>query len=185
MSGYEPRDGDILVTGEKLVFYAFGYEHPPGRAFAFLKYVPKALCGKLEVEFLPMSWRYGGTELKRPKELFSPGGWRAVMRFLRSELPQYVFSCPFLGKEMIAVPLDRTERVLIPSECLRSLRARKRLDRLEERALELVELLSGASGVPEEDFGLHGSIAMGMHGPWSDVDSVSYTHLTLRTTERV
>jgi len=184
MGRYEPRDGDILITREKLVFYAFGYEHPPGRAFAFLKYVPRGLSRKLHVEFLPFSWRYSEVELKRPKELFSPEGWRAIMDFLKAELPHYIFSCPFLGKEMIAVPLDRAERILVPSECLKALEKRKSLDRLERRALELVELLSSASGVPKEDFGLHGSIAMGMHGPWSDIDLAIYGSRSFRAVEK-
>lgn len=184
--GYLPRDGDIIVAREGLVFYAFGYEHPPGRAFAFLKYIPERLAERLaarQVDFLPLRWRYEDIMLLRPKELFSPSVWRATLDFLRAELPDYVFYCPFLGKEMISVPLEHASRVLVPSECLKALRVRRARDRLQEAALEMVELLSSASGVPEEDFGLHGSLAMGMHGPWSDVDLVVYGSKAFRAVE--
>ncbi len=178
------RDGDILVSREGFVFYAFGYEHPPGRAFAFLKYVPEGLAGGLDVDFLPMRWRYGAWVLLRPRELFSPEGWLAVLDFLRRKAPDYLFYCPFLGKEMIAVPLRAVLRRYVPSDCLRALRALRARDKLQEKALELVELLSSSSGVPEDSFGLHGSLAMGMHSSWSDVDLVVYGSEEFRAVEK-
>ncbi len=181
---YQPRDGDILITGEGMVFYAFGYEHPPGRAFAFLKYVPEGLARYLKVDYLPHTWSYEGLRLLRPRELFSPANWRAVLSFLRERCPDYVFHCPFLGKEMIAVPLRPLRRVITPDGALRRLKALRNPDKLQRTALELIELLSSASGVPEEDFGLHGSLAMGMHGPWSDVDLVVFGSRAFRAVER-
>ena len=178
------RDGDIILTVEGLVFYAFGYEHPPGRAFAFLKYLPEELAQDLDVDFLPIRWKYGDRTLLRPKELFSPKTWPKVLGFLRSKMPEYVFKCPFLGKEMVAVPLDRVKDLLIPSDCLKALKGLRKLDELQRKALELVELLSSSSGVPEEDFGIHGSLAMGMHGPWSDVDLVVYGSREFRAVEK-
>ncbi|HDI01986.1 MAG TPA: hypothetical protein ENF78_06140 [Candidatus Bathyarchaeota archaeon] len=181
--GYRPRDGDILVTREGLVFYAFGYEHPPMRAFAFLKYVPSELAKGLDVDFLSTRWKFQGKILLRPRELFSPGNWRKVLDFLKSKAPEYVFSCPFLGKEMIAIPFPSLEHVFIPSEALKELKKLRPLDRLQRRALELVELLSSTSSVPEELFGLHGSLAMNMHAPWSDVDLVVYGSREFRAVE--
>jgi len=180
---YRPRDGDILVTKEGFVFYAFGYEHPPGRAFAFLKYVPEELAGDLKVDFLPTRWNFRGRTLLRPRELFSPRNWEATLNFLRARFPDYVFWCPFLGKEMVSVPLTSIKHIFVPSEALESLKRLSKRDRLQERALELVELLSSASGVPEELFGLHGSLAMGMHAPWSDVDLVVYGSREFRAVE--
>lgn len=180
---WQPRDGDILVTREGLVFYVFGYEHPPGMAFSFLKYLPEALARKLKLEYLPTRWRFRSRTLLRPRELFSPSSWKAVLDFLRSELPHYVFYCPFLGKEMVCVPKEALEAVFVPSECLRALKATREPDELQRKALDLVELLSSASGVPEEDFGLHGSLAMGMHGPWSDIDLVVYGSREFRAVE--
>ena len=40
MENWKPRDGDTFVTKEGFIFYVFGYEHPPNRVFAFLKYIP-------------------------------------------------------------------------------------------------------------------------------------------------
>ncbi|RLI06921.1 hypothetical protein DRO32_04780, partial [Candidatus Bathyarchaeota archaeon] len=183
MAGTLVRDGDILLTEEGLVFYAFGYEHPPGRAFSFLKYIPEEFSRHLKVDFLPIRWRMGDKVLLRPRELYSPSNLARIMEFLRSEMPEYLFYCPFLGKEMVCVPLSRVRKLLIPSECLRDLKSVRNPDGLQEKALELVEVLSSSSGVPEEDFGLHGSLALGTHGPWSDIDLVVYGSRSFRAVE--
>jgi len=66
---------------------------------------------------------------------------------------------------------------------MRTLSKTKRRDRLQALALELTTLLSTQSGVPLEDFGLHGSIALGMHRAWSDVDLVVYGSENFRKVE--
>ena len=179
-----PRDGDMLLTEQGFIFYAFGYEHPPGRAFSFLKYVPKHLSKGLEVEFFPIEWDLGGLKLLRPKALYSPSYWTRILRFLKAKFPEFVFYCPFLGKEMIAIPFSSVKKAFVPSECLRALRTLRLLDDLQMKALELIELISTASGVSEEDMGLHGSLALGIHGPWSDIDIVIYGSREFRAVEK-
>jgi len=179
-----PRDGDILLTRQGFIFYAFGYEHPPGRAFAFLKYLPEHLAEGLDVEFLPIKWDLGGLKLLRPRALYTSSAWGKTLRFLKDRFPEFVFYCPFLGKEMISVPLGSVKKAFVPSECLKALRTRGTLDGLQEKALELIELISSASGVPEEDMGLHGSLALGTHGPWSDIDIVIYGSREFRAVEK-
>ncbi|MBS7634033.1 hypothetical protein KEJ34_00800 [Candidatus Bathyarchaeota archaeon] len=40
MGCWKPGDGGIVFTKGGFISYTFGYEHPPDRAFAFLKYIP-------------------------------------------------------------------------------------------------------------------------------------------------
>jgi predicted nucleotidyltransferase len=61
---------------------------------------------------------------------------------------------------------------------------KKQRDRLEAIAVELINLLSTASGVPLEDFGLHGSLALSMHTSRSDIDIVTYGARNFRKLER-
>ncbi|MEM1550916.1 MAG: hypothetical protein QXR13_03160, partial [Candidatus Bathyarchaeia archaeon] len=62
----------------------------------------------------------------------------------------------------------------VPRVCLQALLKKTGRDRLQEMALDLIMLISGASNVPLEDFGLHGSIALNMHSGESDIDIVVY-----------
>lgn len=50
--------------------------------------------------------------------------------------------------------------------------------------VELTTLLSTASGVPLEDFGVHGSIALNMHTNKSDIDLVVYGARNFRKLEK-
>ncbi len=61
----------------------------------------------------------------------------------------------------------------------------KRKDDLQRIAFEFIELLSKESGIAMEDFGLHGSIALGMHTSKSDIDIVVYGSRSFRILEAV
>lgn len=50
--------------------------------------------------------------------------------------------------------------------------------------LDLIELLSKASNVPFEDFGVHGSVALNMHSSKSDLDTVVYGEENFRKVEK-
>ncbi len=71
----------------------------------------------------------------------------------------------------------------MPKECLRKLFEKKRTDGLQKLALELISHLSTKSKVPLEDFGIHGSIALGMHTKKSDIDLVVYGSRNFRNLE--
>jgi len=51
-------------------------------------------------------------------------------------------------------------------------------------ALDLIDLLSSESAITVEDFGVHGSIALNMHTPKSDIDFVVYGAQNLRKLEK-
>jgi len=54
---------------------------------------------------------------------------------------------------------------------------------LQKMALELIGMLSRESDVHKEDFGIHGSIALNMHAPESDIDFVVYGSNNFREVE--
>ncbi len=178
-----PMDGDTLVTVEGFVFSVFGYEHPEGRAIAFLKYIPSRLRGLFKVRILDRTWRFEGDELLRAERLYTAGNYRAILASFRENLSDYVYYCPHRMKEVLAVPLDRVRRVYSPRESLRALLEVGAKDPVQRCALDLIELLSESSRVPLEDLGLHGSIAMNMHSAGSDVDVVVYGGQNFRRVE--
>lgn len=176
-------DGDTLLTSEGFIFNVFGYEHPENRAIAFLKYIPSNLISPFRIRLLERKWRYGDLELMRAEKLYTAENYKLLLRVFRENFPDYIYYCPFRRKELISVPLNRVKRTFTPIDALRSLLAKANKDRLEETAIEVISLLSSSSGVPLEDFGVHGSIALGMHCGESDIDVVVYGGENFRRVE--
>lgn len=113
-------------------------------------------------------------ELYRAEKLYTPKNYQSFLDTFRDNFPNYIYFCPFREKEVISTPLNSIKRVYIPRECLSSLKKVNRKDSLQKTTLNLIQLLSEESGVPFEDFGVHGSIALNMHTPQSDIDFVVY-----------
>jgi len=184
VKAWTPRDGDTFVTKEGFVFYVFGYEHPKNRVLSFLKYIPSNLKLRFPIRFLRQKWKLGSVELARPEKLYTAQNYQKLLETFRSTYPQYVYSCPYRGKEVISAPLKHVEKVYVPKECLQRLFEKKSKDRLQTLAAELVYLLSTESKVPLEDLGLHGSIALNMHTAKSDIDLVVYGSKNFRSLEK-
>jgi len=168
------RDGDAVVTDHGFVFYVFGYEHPCDRYYGFLKYVPEEHAGLFDLEWLDIRWVMRGTTLLRPRELYSPGSHRRLVEAFRRSFPEFLNFSDQLGRWMVTVPWSRISEVYKPSRQLTLLARRGASDPLEEDALALIELLSGAAGVPRGFFGIHGSISLGTHHEGSDIDISVY-----------
>ena len=179
-----PTDGDTFITEEGFVFNVFGYKHPSNRVFSFLKYVPLRFKSFFQVRFLERTWTYGGLELFRAEKLYTAKNYQMLLEAFRNNFQNYVYFCPFREKEVISTPLDSIQRVFVPKECLNSLRKTKRKDSLQRVALDLIDLLTCASGIALEDFGIHGSIALGMHTLKSDIDLVVYGAQNFRKLEK-
>jgi predicted nucleotidyltransferase len=169
-----PRDGETLLTKEGFIFYVFGYEHPEGRVFAFLKYIPSRFAHHFPIRFLKQKWNLGDLELSRPEKLYTAQNYQKFVETLRSHFPHYLYCCPFRGKEVLSVPLDHIKHVYLPGECLQRIFEKEEKDDIQEETVELVSLLSKESGVPVEDFGIHGSVGLDMHSEYSDIDLVVY-----------
>ena len=168
------RDGVAVATTHGLIFYVFGYEHPPDRYHGFLKYVPEGLASRFDLPWLPYTWNYRGTTLVRSTDIYDPETYPRLIESFRSALPEYIYHDPGLDRPMITIPHALIEEAYIPSEQLKLLADRDPRDPLEERALELLTLISETSGVPMEDLGVHGSISLGTHQEGSDIDLSVY-----------
>jgi len=174
MPTWTSRDGDAFLTHEGFIFYTFGYEHPASRVFAFLKYIPSRLRNLFTIDYLPTRWKLGSSELIRPRHLYSSGNFRKYAEVFRRNFPDYLYYCPHREKEVICLTRNAIRRVYTPNERLKVLAKRRNRNRLQDLAVELVSSLSEASDIALDDFGLHGSIALGMATSQSDIDLVVY-----------
>ena len=179
-----PSDGDTFVTEEGFIFNVFGYEHPNDRVFAFLKYIPYKFRKLFHVRFLERNWKYGQMRLFRAEKLYTAQNYQAFLEAFRNNFPKYVYFCPFRGKEVISAPLSSVKKVYVPRDCLHFLIKLKHRDSLEKMTVDFIDLLSSESGIVMEDFGVHGSVALNMHTPKSDIDIVVYGSQNFRKLEK-
>jgi hypothetical protein len=169
-----PRDGDAFLTRDNFIFYTFGYEHSAERIFAFLKYIPARLSSLFPIVYLPTRWKLGETELVRPEKLYSAGNFEKILEVFDRDFPNYIYHCPHRNKTLMCPSLKVVKRVYAPDERLKTLLKKKNANQMQKLALKLVNLFSNTSNVPVEDFGVHGSIALGMETDQSDIDLVVY-----------
>ncbi|MCJ7613567.1 nucleotidyltransferase domain-containing protein [Candidatus Bathyarchaeota archaeon] len=169
-----PRDGETLLTKEGFIFYVFGYEHPENRVFAFLKYIPSNVAHYFPIRFLKQKWNLENIELSRPEKLYTVENYQKFLETFRKNFPQYLYCCPFRGKEVLSVPLDQIEKMYLPGDCLQAIFKKTNKDTIEKETVELFSLLSKESKVAIQDFGIHGSVGLNMHSEYSDIDLVVY-----------
>lgn len=177
-------DGDTFVTKEGFIFNVFGYEHPANRVFAFLKYIPAKFKDLFNIGFLERTWSYNQIKLFRAEKLYTAQNYQTFLKTFRQNFPNYVYYCPFREKEVISAPLSAIDKVYVPRECLCILSKLERKDALQALTLEFIDLLSSKSGINFEDFGVHGSVALNMHSPKSDIDIVVYGSKNFRKLEQ-
>ena len=127
---------------------------------------------------------YGKTRLFRAEKLYTAQNYQTFIEAFRKNFPDYIYYCPFRSKELISAPLSSIETVYVPRECLTKLQKVKKPDELQSMALELLNLISKQSGIGLADFGIHGSIALNMHAPESDIDFVVYGSENFRIVEQ-
>ena len=132
---------------------------------------------------LERTWKYGETRLFRAEKLYTAQNYQSFIETFRKNFPDYVYYCYLRNKELISAPLSSIKRVYVPKDCLTALTKLEHPDMLQKMALDLIRLLSKESGVGMEDFGIHGSIALNMHAPESDIDFVVYGSQNFRKVE--
>ncbi len=156
MRGY--RDHDQIRTLDGMIFTVVGNVHPPNRVQAYLKYTPSR----------------DGVGCKRILKRYSMEDLEATLIYLSEFAPQHLFHDETLGFEFSGPLRVNVERHFKPEECLERILAVEG-DVLERRAAELALELSDKSGVPIENFGVTGSILLGIHHPgFSDLDITVY-----------
>lgn len=161
----KPKDRDFIETVEGLLFCVVGYLHPPDRYTAYLKYVPTP-DGK---------WSRGGTRYARAIPYYHVSQVEATYPLLRERYPQYLFRCPVRNITVSSVPYTSVKTYFRPRRRLHSLLAGGAGDALEQRLIDLVDLLSDLSGLQVRDFGVTGSLLTESHNPqFSDIDLTIY-----------
>ena len=179
-------DGDAFLTKENFIFTVIGYEHPNSRYFCFLKYIPAELKPLFPVRLLRRTWklRPDDVTLFRAEKLYTAKNYQTLISTFKEHFPDYVYFCPYRWKDIISVPVRAIKRVFPAKNCMEELLAKKDKDPLEALAAELITLLSRCAGVPIQDFGLRGSIALNMHSEESDVDFAVYGAENFRRVEK-
>lgn len=152
------REGDLVETGEGLIFDVKGLVHPSDRVIAFIRYFPDekgergrgvAVYGKV----YSLSERYS---------------------LLRERFPQYLIYDSVFDERLCEVPVRDVKRYYVPVERLRELRKSGRLDVLEGRALQLAELVKQNANIKWNAIGISGSILAELHKSTSDIDPIIY-----------
>lgn len=128
-------------------------------------------------------WSYKTNKLFRAEKLYTSKNYKTFIEVFKGNFPDYIYYCPLRKKELITTPLNLIEDVFVPKDCLENLRKIDDLDSLQTKALNLLDLISEASNVGLQDFGMHGSIALNMHSPESDIDFVVYGSENFRKVE--
>ncbi|MBS7619699.1 hypothetical protein KEJ21_03535 [Candidatus Bathyarchaeota archaeon] len=168
------RDGDAVITHQGFIFYVFGYEHPATSYHAFLKYVPKEFASRFNIDWLDIEWCFKNRIMKRPKELYNPENYHSLLETFLKEYPMFTFFSPELSRWIISVSKKTICEVYTPSKRLLLLLRRSPKTKLEEKAIELIKLISEKSRVPIGFFGVHGSISLEMSRKESDIDISVY-----------
>ncbi len=176
-------DGDTFVTKDGFILNTFGYEHPDDRVFAFLKYIPAKFKELFNVEMLERTWKFGDNQLFRAEKLYTAKNYQTFIEAFRKNFPDYLYYCPFRNKELITAPFELIQQVFVPKDRLVWLENLPKRDKLQQMALDLIHLISKESNVRLSDFGVHGSIALNMHAPESDIDFVIYGTENFRLVE--
>ncbi len=183
VDNWVPMDGDTFLTREGFILNVFGYEHPEGRVFSFLKYIPSRFKELFSIRFLERTWKYGDTELFRAEKLYTAKNYQNFLEFFSKNFPDYVYFCPYRRKNVISAPLPNIKEVFVPRERFQAILNAEKRDKLQELTLNFIQLISSESGVSIEDFGVHGSIALNMHSEESDIDIVVYGRSNFRKVE--
>lgn len=159
-----PKDKDFVETKEGLFFTIVGYLHPPDAYTAYLKYRPDPK-GK---------WERGGVRYQRMMQVYSAAEVQTSSNWLLENHPEYIKLDPVRGIKLPLVPWENTVAYYLPEVRMAEI-LRDPQDPLESKAKALVTLLSEASGVEKNRFGISGSMLLEIHNPmFSDIDLLVY-----------
>lgn len=158
-------DRDFIETNEGLIFCVVGPFHPKDRVIAYLKYVPSENG----------LWEREEQNFSRVMKTYTIPNLLETFKLIRRKYPQYLFYSPHYNIKMTAVPLGYIAKHYRPEEKLIKLKESGKLDSLQQKAIELVKILSEESGVKFKSFGVTGSILLDMHDVnFSDIDLTIY-----------
>jgi len=152
------REGDLLETRDGAIFDVKGLVHPNDRIVAFIRFF---LEEKGDRKKNALTYR----KVYSFKERYS---------LLREKFPTYLVYDPVFDETLCEVPFNKVKKHFDPVKKLQQLRSSKTLDAVENRALQLTELLKQNSNIPWSTIGISGSILAGLHKISSDIDPIVY-----------
>jgi uncharacterized protein len=152
------REGDLIRTGNNVIFDVKGLVHPPDKVVAFPRYIPspegtRGKKGNLYGKVYNLAERY---------------------QYLQQNTPQLIVDDPVFGEKLCEVPVKDISKHYQPIETLAALRKTSHLEPLEQKAVMLADELHEASGVPWSAMGVSGSIMAGLFTQQSDIDPLVY-----------
>lgn len=151
-------EGDFIEALGSLIFDVKGFIHPSNRIVAYLRYVPDS-NGKRQ--------RDG----QRFRKIYDLNERRS---FLAQFCPDCLYFDSTFNREMQGVLRDRISKHYDPRDRIQQMIQCSVRDSLEERSLEFLDILRSATALPTADFGISGSMLVGLHAPSSDIDLVVY-----------
>ena len=159
------RDRDFLQTNEGFFFCVVGPLHPNDRVFSYIKYVPSdsGIWGHDQKRFSRILQRYTIPNLLE------------TFNYLEANYPHYLFHSRVDNITITAVPHRNIKKHFKPEEKLSKFRQASQLDSLQQKLVSFTRFLEETSGVPEDSFGVTGSLLLDIHQPkFSDLDVTVY-----------
>jgi predicted nucleotidyltransferase len=152
------REGDLIQTGDNVIFDVKGLVHPPDLVIAFPRYIPtkKGTRGD-DANFYGKVYNLA----KR-------------FQYLQQHAPQLIVNDPVFGETLCEVPESAITKHYQPVEKLAELREAKKLADLERKAVLLAETMREAGNIPCNRIGISGSIMVGLFTLQSDIDPLVY-----------
>jgi predicted nucleotidyltransferase len=152
------REGDLIRTENNVIFDVKGLVHPPDKVIAFPRYIPS-----------PTGNRGSGAnsygKVYNLAERF---------QYLQQNMPNLIVHDPVFDADLCEVPTGTIKLRYDPIEKLALLRASKKLEPLEKKAVMLTEDLKEAAGLPWSAIGISGSVLVGLYTTKSDLDPIVY-----------
>jgi predicted nucleotidyltransferase len=152
------REGDLIRTGDNVIFDVKGLIHPPNKVVAFPRYLPssegtRGQPGKLYTKVYNLAERY---------------------QYLQKNTPNLLVDDPVFGEKLCEVPTDQIAQHYDPVKKLQELRGAPKLQPLEQKVVELAEELKQASDISWSSIGISGSVMAGLFTLQSDIDPLVY-----------
>jgi uncharacterized protein len=152
------REGDLIRTGNNVIFDVKGLVHPPNKVVAFPRYIPDPT----------------GTRGQPGSSYSKVYNLAERFMYLQRMTPELIVSDIVFGEKMCEVPTQQINRHYKPTKALAKLRKAKKLHPLEEKVVMLAEELHEASGVPWCAIGISGSVMARLFTLQSDIDPLVY-----------
>ena len=152
------RPRDFILTTDDLFFATTTYLHPEDRIISFLRYIPD---------------QNGDRSLNNKQ--YSKVDSNQAYKFLGENFPEYLFDCEITNVQMMGVPIEKVEKLLVPTVRLREIIESQNRDKLQEKVVLLADTFHEHAGISFNKMGISGSILPGLYNPdVSDIDFVIY-----------